>query len=192
MSVLITKADGETEAYNPHKLLQSLERAGAEARLAHDIATAVERELYSGITTQEIYRRAFARLREARRPYAARYSLKRAVLDLGPSGFPFEAYIAELYRAEGYSAKIDQIIRGACVEHEVDVVLEKGGSVTYVEAKFHNSLGFKTDLKVTLYVKARLDDIAEAGGSKGAPRGLIATNTKFTDKAEQFAVCAGV
>ena len=185
MAVLITKADGEVEPYNPHKLLESLKRAGADKHTSDTIAHTVEKELYKGITTQEIYRRAFAHLRDAHKPSAARYSLKRAVLEFGPSGFPFEAYLAELFRAEGYEAKIDQIIKGKCVEHEVDVVMTKGGVTTFVEAKFHNSLGFKTDLKVALYVKARLEDIS-------ATSGLIATNTGFTDKAEQFAACAGV
>ncbi|MES2202789.1 MAG: restriction endonuclease [Patescibacteria group bacterium] len=185
MAVLITKADGEVEPYNPHKLLQSLERAGADKATSDTVAHKVEQEIYAGMTTQEIYRRAFAHLRDTHKPLAARYSLKRAVLEFGPSGFPFEAYLAELFRAEGYTATIDQLIRGKCVEHEVDVVMTKGGTTTYVEAKFHNSLGFKTDLKVALYVKARLEDI-------GATSGIIATNTGFTDKAEQFAACSGI
>ena len=35
---------------------------------------------------------------------------------------PFEAYLAELFEREGYKTKIDQIVQGKCVEHEVDVV----------------------------------------------------------------------
>ena len=154
MSVLVAKADGTEEPFNPEKLVASLMRAGAEHGLARDIARAVEAPLVSGTTTHEIYRRAFAKLRDARRGVAARYSLKRALLEFGPSGFPFEAYLAELFRAEGYTAKTDQIVRGKCVEHEVDVVLQKGGITTYVEAKFHNAAGFKTDLK-TVYTCRR-------------------------------------
>ena len=98
MAILIAKADGTTELYNPEKLVSSLMRSGAEHGLARDIGRAVEAELYSGITTQEIYRHAFSKLREARRGAAARYSLKHAILEFGPSGFPFEAYISELFR----------------------------------------------------------------------------------------------
>jgi hypothetical protein len=194
MAMFITKADGEREPFSIQKLLKSLARAGASDEAAKDIAHTIEGELRPGITTQEIYRRAFAHLREHRRGVAARYSLKRALLEFGPSGFPFEAYIAELFRAEGYEAKIDQIIEGACVEHEVDVVLQKNGETTFVEAKFHNNAGFKTDLKTALYVKARLDDIAtkRKSNGQGVMRGLIVTNTKFTGKAVQFASCAGV
>lgn len=195
MAIFIAKADGTQEPYNPEKLVSSLMRAGAEQQLARDISRAVESELYAGITTQEIYRHAFAKLRESRRGAAARYSLKRAILEFGPSGFPFEAYISELFRAEGAQTQIDQIIKGACVEHEVDVVVHQNGTITYVEAKFHNAAGFKTDLKTVLYVKARLDDIAAARKQNGLHepmRGLVVTNTKFTSVAAQYASCAGV
>jgi hypothetical protein len=195
MAIFIAKADGTTEPFNPEKLVASLVRTGADTDTAREIARAIEHELYNGITTQEIYRHAFARLREAKRGIAARYSLKRALLEFGPSGFPFEAYMSELFKFEGYSTKIDQIIQGACVPHEVDVVMHKSDTITYVEAKFHNAAGFKTDLKTTLYVKARLDDIAahrKAEGIGGPMHGLIVTNTKFTDMAVQYAACAGV
>ncbi|HEY6019758.1 MAG TPA: ATP cone domain-containing protein, partial [Candidatus Paceibacterota bacterium] len=111
MAMFITKADGEREPYNSHKLLQSLKRAGAEAAIAESIEKDIEKELYNGISTQEMYRRAFAHLREHRKETAARYSLKRALLEFGPSGFPFEEYLARLFQAEGYETKTDQIIK---------------------------------------------------------------------------------
>jgi hypothetical protein len=195
MAILIAKADGETEPFNPEKLVSSLVRSGAEHGLASNITREIAAELYNGITTQEIYRHAFSKLREGRREAAARYSLKRAILEFGPSGFPFEAYISELFRAEGAQTEIDQIIQGTCVEHEVDVVARQGETITYIEAKFHNAAGFKTDLKTVLYVKARLDDILAARKNKGLQepmRGLVVTNTKFTTVAAQYAACAGV
>ena len=185
MSIFIAKADGTRQEFELRKLLSSLERAGAEKSVSEEIAALVQKELYDGITTNEIYRRAFARLRKHRRGLAARYSLKRAILDFGPSGFPFESYVAEIFRAEGFEAKVDQMVRGACVEHEVDVVITRGGETTFVEAKFHNAAGFKTDLKTVLYVKARIDDI-----NKG--KGLVVTNTKFTSKAVEYATCQGL
>jgi HJR/Mrr/RecB family endonuclease len=184
MSVRIAKADGTTEEFKPQKLLSSLERSGADKNIAEQVEREVEKELYDGISTQEIYTHAFSRLRTEHRSSAARYSLKRAILEFGPSGFPFESYLAELFRAEGYEAKVDQIIKGKCVEHEVDVVATKNGETTYVEAKFHNTPGFKSDLQTVLYVEARVEDI---GG-----KGLVVTNTKFTDKAMQYAECRGL
>lgn len=185
MSILITKADGTGEVFKREKLLFSLRRSGADPDIAEHITEAIERELHEGMTTGEIYGKAFAHLRRHRGGLAARYSLKRAILDFGPSGFPFESYIAELLRAEGYATSVDVLVPGRCVEHEVDVVAKKNGTTTYVEAKFHNSAGFKTDVKTVLYVKARIDDI-----NKG--QGLIVTNTKFTSQAVQFASCSSL
>ena len=183
--MLIAKADGTTEEFEPQKLVSSLKRAGAKENVAELITRDIEQELWDGMSTEEIYSRAFARLREHRHGVAARYSLKRAVLDFGPSGFPFEDYIGELFRAEGKKATVRKLIKGACVEHEVDVVVEDENSLLYVEAKFHNAAGFKTDLKVALYVQARVDDI-------GRGRGMVVTNTKFTGKAIEYASCKGL
>jgi hypothetical protein len=187
--VQIAKADGTSEPYDPHKLVASLKRAGAPEGTASHIAGEIEKELYNGITTGEIYSHAFKYLRHEGHGKAARYSLKRAMLDFGPSGFPFEAYIAELFRTEGYNAEVDQIVQGRCVEHEVDVIIKKGTETQYAEAKFHNTLGFKTDLKTVLYVQARIEDIA---AKHAGAKGLVVTNTKFTDRALQYAQCRGL
>lgn len=194
MSVFITKSDGITEPFDQAKLVSSLRRAGAEERTALAIARDIERELWSGISTQEIYVRAFKLLREHRKGVAARYSLKRAVMEFGPSGFPFEVYISELFKFEGYKTEIDQIVEGACVEHEVDIVIHKEKEVVYAEAKFHNTVGFKTDLKTVLYVSARITDIREKqkNNPSHAVSGLVVTNTKFTDKALQYSSCQGL
>ncbi|MEI6864266.1 MAG: ATP cone domain-containing protein [Candidatus Adlerbacteria bacterium] len=191
MPLHVAKADGTLEAFDPLKLRVSLHKAGASEEATVTIVEEITKELYEGISTEEIYRRAFAHLREHRHEAAAHYSLKRALLEFGPSGFPFEAYLAELFRTEGYTAQIDQIVAGACVEHEVDVVMKKGNTTTYVEAKFHNTAAFKTDLKTTLYVKARVDDL-RAAHPKEDMRGLIVTNTKLTSKAIQYASCEGL
>lgn len=180
------------EAFDPEKLLQSLRHAGADPEVAQTIEQEIEKELKDGMTTHELYRHAFTLLREHRRETAARYSLKRAVLEFGPSGFPFEGYLAELFRAEGYDVSIDQHVRGKCVEHEVDVILKKETEEILVEAKFHNTIGFKTDLQVVMYVDARIRDIQETGEHSPHLRGLVATNTKFTSLAVQYGNCAGL
>ena len=193
MSFLVAKADGVVEPFESSKLNSSLLKAGADQAVARTIVQKIEAELAGRVharetlTTHEIYAHAFQQLRSTHRPMAARYSLKRALLEFGPSGFPFEAFIAELYKHDGYETKVDQVIKGGCVEHEVDVVLTKGGVTTFVEAKFHNSLAYKSDLKVVLYVKARLEDLV-AGGFAGS-KGLLVTNTKFTDVAVHYAEC---
>lgn len=191
MNVQVAKADGTTEPFDPLKLRASLHKAGADEEATLSVVDGVTKNLYDGISTEEIYRRAFALLREHRRDTAAHYSLKRALLEFGPSGFPFEAYLSDLFRTEGWKTAIDQIVPGACVEHEVDVVLTNAKETVYVEAKFHNTAAFKTDLKTVLYVKARIDDL-HAAHPKQHIRGLVVTNTKFTSKAVQYASCEGL
>ena len=196
MSLVIVKADGTKEAFAVEKLVRSLVRAGASDGTAQAVAARVEKELHNGATTRDIYRRAFEYLRKEQPIMAtsARYSLKRAVFEFGPSGFPFEKYLAEIFRAQGYSASTDRIIRGRCVEHEVDVVMEKTGEKperVYVEAKFHHGLGFKTDEQTALYVQARVEDIVQGLPPEEAAfsSGMLATNTKFTTRAIQYANC---
>ena len=196
MALIIIKADGTKEEFDAGKLVRSLTRAGASGDTASRISAQVEKELHSGATTRDIYRRAFEYLHKEQPVIAAsaRYSLKRAVFEFGPSGFPFEKYLAEIFRVQGYSASTDRIIRGRCVEHEVDVVMEKAGEQperVYVEAKFHHGLGFKTDEQTALYVQARVEDIVEGLPPEEAAfsSGMLATNTKFTTRAIQYANC---
>lgn len=192
MPIHVSKADGTTEAFDPLKLRSSLHKAGASEDATVQIVDEITKGLHEGITTEEIYRRAFALLRDHRREAASHYSLKRALFEFGPSGFPFETYLGELFKMEGFAdIRTDQIVRGGCVEHEVDVVMNKERIHYYVEAKFHNTPALKTDLKVVLYVKARIDDLKTA--MKDFPIvGYVVTNTKFTDKAVQYASCEGL
>jgi hypothetical protein len=81
----------------------------------------------------------------------------------------------------------------------VDVVAWNKDRLVMVEAKFHNEFGIKSDLKVALYVKARMEDIQKAGASfdyggknRKMDEGWLVTNTKFTDQAIKYGACAGL
>ncbi|MDP2648439.1 MAG: restriction endonuclease, partial [bacterium] len=137
---------------------------------------------------------AFEVLRkEESTPIAARYSVKRAVFSLGPSGFPFEQFFAEVLRAHGWRARSDVTLRGRCASHEVDVLAEKNGKRVGVEAKFHNDPGGKTDIKDALYVFARYEDLKRAPtASARVDEGWLVTNTRFTKNAIRYAQCSGM
>ncbi len=192
---IITKANGEREQFAPDKLYLSLVRSGADEKLADVVTSQVASSLHEGDKTQDIYRRAFDLLRKKQGGMAARYSVKRALMDLGPSGFPFEDFLAEMYRHLGYETKSRQVVQGRCVEHELDVMGVKGDERFGAEVKFHNNTGVKSDLKVALYVHARFEDIAAASG-KGSPtdftRQVLITNTKFTQQVEVYGPCVGL
>ncbi len=135
-------------------------------------------------------------LRDDARNAAARYSLRRAMFEFGPTGHPFEAFIAEMFKKEGWSVEYRRVIPGKCVSHEVDVYATRQGEFLAAELKYHNDPGYKTDVKVALYVKARLDDIwnCDPEVKKTCPvdHGFLITNTKFTRDAIQYANCSGV
>jgi hypothetical protein len=195
--IYITKSDGTKQLFEEEKLVSSLKRVGASPEVIDDVVDEIGAEIKDGMTTNEIYGRAFAHLRKHSMPVAAKYSVRRAMIELGPDGFPFERFVARIFKMWGYDTVTDQAVLGKCVEHEVDVVAWKGESLAMVEAKYHNEFGLKSDLKVSLYVKARYDDLAETvfdyGGVKRklTERWLI-TNTKFTDRAIQYSECANM
>ncbi len=192
--VYVRKADGEEEAFDAGKLEHSLELAGATSVTRAAITARVMRELRPGITTEEIYRRAFELLKKHEQPpVAARYSVKRAVFALGPSGFPFEQFLAEVLRAHGWSTRTGVAMNGRCVSHEVDVLAERRGKRVGIEAKFHNDAAGKTDVKDALYVKARYDDLRRAPlESQRVDEGWLVTNTEFTRNAIRYAQCSGL
>lgn len=194
-TLLVTKADGDVEPFRFAKLRKSLERSGASADIIDRVAEEVEMDFVDRERTVDIYRKAFRLLRKYQHTAAARYSLKRAVLDLGPTGYPFEDLLTEIFRVKGYDAHSRILYKGACVEHELDVVATKDNKRIGVEVKFHNSVGLKSDVKVTLYVKSRFDDIAHGSNGKDSnhfDERWIVTNTKFTSQAEEYGLCAGL
>lgn len=192
--ILVTKADGEQEPFDPGKLETSLSHAGASSPVRDKITSQILQELRPGMTTEEIYRHAFNMLRrEEEQPVAARYSVKRALFALGPSGFPFEQFLAEVLRAHGYRARTGMALTGRCAPHEVDILAEKEGVRIGIEAKFHNEPGGKTDIKDALYVKARYDDLRNApDASSRVDEGWLVTNTSFTRNAIRYAQCSNL
>jgi ATP cone domain-containing protein/AF1548-like protein len=191
-SLLIKKADGEIEPFSREKLQRSLNMTGASPALIERVIERVLKKVSPGITTRKLYRMAYQFLQREGRYLAARYSLKRAVMSLGPSGYPFERFVGALLEKQGYGIQIGVILQGACVTHEVDVVAVKGNHRRLVECKYHNHEGIKCDVKVPLYVYARSLDL-----SNNSPRELITefwlvTNTKFTLDAIKYGCGVGL
>ena len=195
--IRIKKASGESEPFAESKLRNSLKRAGASQKAIDAIVQDVTSSLRDGMTTKDIYLRAFSLLRQKERPTAGRYHLRMALMELGPSGHPFEKFVGALLKAEGFSTKVSVIMQGRCVSHELDVVAEKGEEHIMVECKFHNQYGIKSDVKIALYVQARFEDIekrwkAEPGHGTKLHAVWLVTNTKFTTDATDYASCVGM
>jgi len=192
----VVKASGEKQTYDRDKLCRSLKRVGVSAKVVNSICLAVEREIRPGISTEQLAQKTTKYLRKESSAFAARYSLKKAMMALGPHGFLFEQFVAALLGEYGYRTKNNQIMRGECVSHEIDILAEKDNKHFLIEAKYHNTRGVKSDVQVAMYMYARLLDIATAQNKKEKAKtphhAWIFTNTKFTSSAIRYAKCMEV
>lgn len=192
--IFIEKSSGEGEKFSISKLHNSLQKSGADQASIKKIINVVRDELYQGISTKEIYNRAFALLKKDKAIYASKYKLKRALYELGPTGFPFEKFIGALLEYSGYTVDVGFFLQGKCVTHEVDVVAKKGEEYIVAECKFHSDRSRKCDVKVPLYIHSRYQDIlTNYKNSKNCPTaGWVVTNTQFTKDALIYGKCIGL
>lgn len=195
----ILKANGQLEPFDEHKFRRSLRHAHIPKEFHDQVTTTVMQSLYEGIPTREIYRHVHDFFAGNYPLGACTYNLKQAIMELGPSGYPFERYVGKLLERQGYQTQVGQIIRGKCVAHEIDVLAEKDHDHFMVECKFHNEHGLKSDVKVALYVWARYQDILQSWLAKEPEeekeklhQAWLVTNTKFSEDALQYGQCVGM
>ncbi|MFH2085415.1 MAG: restriction endonuclease [bacterium] len=186
MATLVTKIDGTKEPYSEEKIRTSASRVGVPESMQDEMLGMIRDRLYDGIQTNEIFSMIKEFLVRSDSPHLAmKYNLKDALSELGPSGYPFEKYVALLLTAVGYHTQINQTIMGSCIPHEIDVVAEKDDVTYFVEAKFHQNHSQRTDVRVTLYIKARYDDL-KSNWKNGTTRPWIITNTRFSTDAIKY------
>jgi len=193
----IIKSSGEKAKFSLGKLRNSLKHSGADHDLIEQIVDKVHAELYEGISTSEIYNRAYALLEKKKAVFASKYKLKKAIYELGPTGFPFERFVADILQYSGYDTRTNQIMNGNCVNHEIDVVAEKNETVIIIECKFHGEKGRNCNVKVPLYIHSRYNDVkaywdTKKKETKKLDLGWVVTNTRFTNDAIQYGKCSGL
>ena len=190
----IIKSSGDKVDFSISKLRNSLYRSGADEATVDNIINVVRDELYQGISTKEIYNRAFAMLKKSKSIYASKYKLKKAIYELGPTGFPFESFIGALLEYSGYQVEVGKIMQGKCVSHEVDVIASKNGQHIVAECKFHSEKTTTCNVKIPLYINSRYRDIVEQykNTSKCPNEGWVVTNTRFTADALTYGKCVGL
>jgi Holliday junction resolvase-like predicted endonuclease len=193
----IIKASGEKTPFAIERLENSLKSTGADDSIVQQVLDKVVSELYEGISTKEIYNRAFLLLKKNKSYLASKYKLKKAIYELGPSGFPFERFISEILKYSGYSTEVGTVLRGRCVTHEIDVIAKKNKEVIIVECKFHSDQGLKSNIKIPLYINSRYHDVRQNWANYSKKYGnlkncWIVTNTRFTSDALKYGACAGL
>lgn len=191
----IIKHSGDIVNYNPEKLKNSLLKSGASKMVVENILQEIQKEIYEGISTKQIYKMAFGLLKKTSNSHAARYNLREAIRLLGPAGFFFEKYIAKLFYSEHYETKTNLILKGKCVSHEIDVLVKKNNDIVMIECKFHVGRDAASDVKVPMYILSRFNDVKEKkhiifNNNDTISKCLIVTNNRFTSDAITFAKCS--
>ncbi len=193
--IKVRKSGGRLENFDIGKLKSSLLRSGADPAVLDDLVDEVIEGLGRETTTREIYRFAHARLRKIDRACGMRYTLKQSLFRLGPTGYPFERYVADIFKEYGYRTEVGATLRGRCVSHEIDVLAVNDDEAIVMECKYHNSKGTTTDVKTALYIQSRVLDLEPTVRSAYPGReysGRIVTNTRGTVDAVDYCRCAGL
>ena len=196
LKVEVVKHSGERAYFSLEKLRNSLRHSGAEENLVVEIAASVQHELFPGITTKEIYNRAFSLLKKRKGALASRYKLKKAIYELGPTGFPFEKFVGSLLFYSGYQVQTGLVLQGKCITHEVDIVAHKKDRYVMGECKFHSDEGRNCNVKVPLYIHSRYQDIFNFNNNNSkinsTNEGWVITNTRFSQDAISYGECVGL
>ncbi|MDR6301718.1 ATP cone domain-containing protein [Mesonia maritima] len=195
--LLIKKYSGEYEAFDINKLINSLRRSRADEDIIQDIARKVQEQIEEGMTTKRIYQMAFKMLKAKSRVSASKYKLKKALMELGPTGFPFERFVSKLLTHEGFSTQVGVIVQGNCVQHEIDVIAQKENKHYMIECKYHSDQGRVCNVKIPLYIQSRFLDVKrqwehQKDHDTKSYRGGLYTNTRFTTDAIQYGNCVGL
>ncbi len=191
-TVLVRKASGEQEAFDPKKLERSLRNAGADEAAAAEILVNIEGWLYEDVPTRKIYSRAFTLLAKHKKEASLRYRIKQAMMEFGPSGYPFERFISCLFESWGYSVETGQTVQGCSVNHEMDVIATSGHQQHLVECKYSQIQGKHVSIQVPLYVHSRVNDIIskrkqDESFSGFEFSGWVVTNTRFSSDSIDYA-----
>lgn len=188
----IRKVSGERVLFDVDKLIRSLEKSKIPKETISEIIQKIKKEDIS--STKQIYEFVLKELDKVDPVFAARYNLKNALLELGPTGYPFEDYVAKIFNAEGYRTYVGVMIVGKCISHQIDILLSKNQHEEMVECKFHNKQHYVANIQVPLYIWGRYSDIEEGTNFNQYKlnRIWIVTNTRFSLQCREYAQCMGI
>lgn len=191
VAFFVTKADGTKQFFDREKIVRTCLRLHASKKTAEEIAERIERRIYDGIETKEILQMIFGQLSKYNPAVRYQICLRKALSLMEPK--QFERFIQILLSEHGYEVTSNQIIRGKCVEHEVDALARKSGFTYLVEVKHHYNYHTPTGLDESRVARAIFEDVTE-GFELGLNRwkvdgSMIVVNTKFSDYAKRYAQC---
>ncbi len=187
--ITVVKRNGTREPFSEEKVYRSMKRVGVPEELRHEAMNEVKKDVAGEITTDEIFRKILNFLEPRDRKSSLRFNLRQALFELGPTGYPFEQYLARIFKDQGYEVEVGIQMRGDCVTHEIDLLLMKDNARQIVEAKFHNSPTTKSDIQTALYTYARFLDVKDKNDIDNV---WLITNTKLSQDAITYTQCKGI
>lgn len=186
----VIKRSGEKEEYSEDKVRRTMNRVGVPDDLKPDVLKHIQEKFENNeMTTDDVFRHIMEFLEPRDRRSSLRLNLREAIFELGPTGYPFEKYLAKIFQNMGYKVETNVIMNGDCVRHEIDLVIEKDGHREIVEVKFHNHHAVKSDVQTSLYTYARFLDVKEKNDISNV---WLVTNTKLTEDAINYSNCKGM
>ncbi len=195
MDIQIKKQSGDLVPFSKESLQKSLLNSGTNKETATEICNEIIKELYNGISTKELYQKAFDLLKKSKSSVAARYSLKRALQDLGPEGFFFEKWVAKIFEVQGYDTITSQTLTGkSTITHEIDVIISNKNEDLICECKFRNDIDAKISVTTPMYFLSRFIDLKDSSftffnRTFKPQKGYMITNAFFTTDSIAFADC---
>lgn len=189
----ITKATGQVVDFSENKLRNSLQHSGANKEEIDRVLKYVLENAYDKITSKQVYKLAYKKLKDIKTVFASKYKIKKAIYQLGPSGFPFEHLVAKILDKSGYETKVGEIIKGKCVKHEIDVLAKNKDKYVTIECKFHSDDDYICNIKIPLYIHSRYRDLKKNWNRSTPLKEVwIVTNTRFSSDAIDYAICNNI
>lgn len=187
--IMVVKMDGEKEPYDSKKLSRSLRRSGADNETIDNILEKVEKKkLHDGIKTKELFSFIHKELDKTRPGVSLKYDLKQAMAEMRiHGGYTFEKFVGLLMKKLGYGVKVNPIIKGKHVTHEIDVSAEKGKEKLMVEVKHRVKSGERESIQTALYVYARYLELEDK-----FTKPMLVTNAKFSNQVKKYAKGVGL
>jgi len=176
----VIKSTGVLERFDHKKIYNTIRAAGGSKKLASSSVKEIKSKFKKNSSSEEILKFLVGYLKQEP-GVSQRYNLKRAIMALGPTGFPFEKFFARVLEYYGYKTTVDNKLKGKKIIQEVDIVAEKDKK-WMIEAKFHNETGTITKLHPALYTYARFLDL----GSYNFDFPWLVTNTKCSKDAIEY------
>jgi hypothetical protein len=192
---MVTKADGSRQQFDRNKIVATCMRMGATKQDAEEIAGKIESRVYDGMPTAKVLQMIFQFIHKYK-PQASRlYDLRRG-LSLMNSKPEFEKFVQILLADIGFEVVPNKILKGKCIEHEVDAIARKDGVTYFVEAKHQYNYHAFTGLDESRIARAVLEDVSE-GFNLGLTdlkidEAMIVTNTKYSEQAMQYGICRNI